>query len=253
MRNYHREKGDPASFPIRRTIIENGRERAFILKLGETVRCRRCGTEIEVKRKNTERFEDGMEYIRCERCKLKTAAIYYVHPDVKPAEKPEPKEKKKQKWENMDWIFQKPPEPDPPEVKVPKPRKARPGKLDKNKAYALWQEGLNDKEIGMRCGVTSNTIWNWRQKNNLERNSPPGGGTESRDQRDREEMMRLYKEKWTDREIAEKLKCSRKTICAWRNRNKLPPNGQIGRPKTATRSPSSTDNGANGQTEASAV
>ncbi len=39
--------------------------------------------------------------------------------------------------------------------------------LDTKMAFTLWQEGMSDAEIGRNCGVTTNTVANWRRKNGL--------------------------------------------------------------------------------------
>jgi len=51
----------------------------------------------------------------------------------------------------------------------------------------LYEQGLIDREIADRAGLTIGSIWQWRQKNNL----PPNGVIS---EKDKEKIKKLRKE-----------------------------------------------------------
>jgi len=40
---------------------------------------------------------------------------------------------------------------------------------------SLYREGLSDREIARRLGLSHSAIWGWRRSRGLPRNRPPGG------------------------------------------------------------------------------
>ena len=64
-------------------------------------------------------------------------------------------------------------------------RKRAPGggakpKYDWAKARKLYEQGLNDGEIGRAIGCGCHAVFSWRKKNNLPANTAPGGRHEQR-------------------------------------------------------------------------
>lgn len=89
----------------------------------------------------------------------------------------------------------------------------------------LYEKGLNDCEIADRVGVHQSTICQWRNGKGLPPNhtaNKKGTGGNF------EERMKLYKEGLNDYEIAEELGVCQATVCSWRKRRNLPPNGGVG-------------------------
>ena len=123
----------------------------------------------------------------------------------------------------------------------------------------LYEQGLIDREIADRAGLTIGSIWQWRQKNNL----PPNGVISEEDKKkikklrkegkndkeigeiigwsttavgkvraklgipsakgiDEKKARKLYEKGYNDGEIADRLGVTRSGICSWRKRNGLP-------------------------------
>lgn len=99
------------------------------------------------------------------------------------------------------------------------PRK-KPTKINDARARKLYEEGLNDREIGKQCGVSTKAVWLWRTEQQL----PPNGKAAIR-----EDWMELYKDGASDYEIAALSGVHRKVVYDWRWRNKLPANHKNGR------------------------
>lgn len=89
-----------------------------------------------------------------------------------------------------------------------------PAELDHNRLMRLYNQGLNDKEIGKIVGVTSYTIFRWRRKHSLKSKyvSPGRPGTR------REKIRDLYNEGLTDKQIANKLDLTRAEVRDYRKR-----------------------------------
>jgi len=84
----------------------------------------------------------------------------------------------------------------------------------------LYNEGLNDLEIGRRLKITRSAIYVWRKKRGLKSNFPCGGQRLNKDKEER--RMKLYNEGLNDTEIGKKLRITPATIQAWRKSRKLP-------------------------------
>lgn len=78
---------------------------------------------------------------------------------------------------------------------------------------ALHQQGLNDREIAEKEGVTRKVITGWRRYRGLPVN---------REKRDYVERRALYEQGLSDGEIAKRLGFTRATINAWRRNQGLP-------------------------------
>ena len=69
----------PVEFPIKRTVVESGRDRLKVINEGETVRCWWCGERIVVNNESAFRKRgDGskMEYVACPNCEKATSVLY---------------------------------------------------------------------------------------------------------------------------------------------------------------------------------
>lgn len=97
----------------------------------------------------------------------------------------------------------------------------------------LYEEGLNDGEIAREIGVCGNTVFRWRKENNLPANSRKrllGHGSDALSQR-HQQMLDLWWQGKTDKEISLAVGISRAAVCSWRRRNSLDLNpGQRGNP-----------------------
>lgn len=81
-------------------------------------------------------------------------------------------------------------------------------KLDKEKASTLYSQGYTDVEIAKATNVSAASIFNWRQKNNLNKNI--------KGLKDREILVKAINDLWekgfNDREISEELNCKLPTV-----------------------------------------
>ena len=84
----------------------------------------------------------------------------------------------------------------------------------------LYEEGLNDLEIGRKLKLTRSAIQAWRQKRGFKSNFSRGGQRLSEDEE--EKRMKLYEEGLNDLKIGKKLKLTGGAISAWRTSRKLP-------------------------------
>ena len=100
----------------------------------------------------------------------------------------------------------------PEPAQEPKPRKERvkAQAFDREEARALWEQGLNDREIGQRLGVCDTTIWAWRKVEEL----PPN----RKETLNAVKMTELLQAGLTDAEVARELGIRAKSVEAWRNR-----------------------------------
>lgn len=94
----------------------------------------------------------------------------------------------------------------------------------------LYKEGYSDAEIAARLGYAPDTIADWRKRNHLLAHYSAGGHPVSKEAKalverrgcgEHAQRMALYKQGYSDQEIADKLGCARATIASWRSRNKL--------------------------------
>jgi len=84
------------------------------------------------------------------------------------------------------------------------------------KRLAIYNQGLRDKEIAEKIGVSLDTIYRWRKAHGLPRNYERTANDAIR--------FSLYREGKTDREIATSVGIKKNAIWYWRKRNNLPPN-----------------------------
>ena len=73
----------------------------------------------------------------------------------------------------------------------------------------LYEQGLNDREIGERMSLHQATIWSWRQRHGLPRHVKQDLRPE------------LYRQGLSDSEIAAALGVEAKGVAVWRNTNYL--------------------------------
>ena len=100
-------------------------------------------------------------------------------------------------------------------------------KEEHERRMALYQKGLNDKEIGARLFLTPKTIVYWRQKNGL----PPNRPRDTLTKQDLEVMEQMYHARASDSQIAKEIGRCVSTVRSWRRRNSLPGNyGKGGKP-----------------------
>ena len=99
--------------------------------------------------------------------------------------------------------------------------------FDTEKAYELYRQGLTDSAIGKACGIGSNSIYNWRKKNNLPANKRTAASDGSKRAFDPQQARALYDAKYTDKEIGAKLGVSAWSIGNWRRKEGLPSNPKI--------------------------
>lgn len=91
-----------------------------------------------------------------------------------------------------------------------------------NERLALFWEGLCDREIGERLGVTGKTIANWRRPNGLECNPDPKLAAKPTEQA----RLEAHARGLTDAQIAAIEGVRRDNIKQWRYHRKLPRNGR---------------------------
>ena len=120
---------------------------------------------------------------------------------------------------------------DPPETpkegqNAPKKRNRPPTKLDEEKAMELYRQGLNDREVGARLGVTHSTVCLWRKRRGLPSIAPKGRRVEDRE----EELMELYRQGLSDGAIGRAVGFEASVVRRWRLRRGLPATHQRGWP-----------------------
>lgn len=103
-------------------------------------------------------------------------------------------------------------------------KKKRGYTFDTEKAHELYRQGLTDNAIGEACGVSANSIFNWRKNNNLPANKRTAADDGNRRTFDTKLARELYDANCSDKEIAAKLGVSAWSIGDWRRSEGLPPN-----------------------------
>ncbi len=98
----------------------------------------------------------------------------------------------------------------------------RRGRIDAERARALWREGMSDGAIARELGVSSPAIQQWRTREGLAARYP--GTTKGFWSFSEEDARELHAEGLSDGEIARRLGVHRKTISRWRYSRKLPCN-----------------------------
>jgi len=87
----------------------------------------------------------------------------------------------------------------------------------------LYDQGLPDRDIANRVGISKQTVRNWRLKLGLPCHPAPSGPVNVADW-DRAAV--LHASGRTDEQLAEELGVARKTVQAWRQKNGLECNRQ---------------------------
>lgn len=64
-------------------------------------------------------------------------------------------------------------------------------KIDCERARELYDEGLCDSEIATGCGVSRNSVTNWRKREGLPRNKPPKKKPEKKPEKRRRAKSQL--------------------------------------------------------------
>ncbi len=85
----------------------------------------------------------------------------------------------------------------------------------------LYNKGLTDEKIGDQLYLSRRTIQAWRAKHSLPTHRP---NVPNRDKGEHARRLDLYRQGYSDREIAERLGWSTECIAGWRRRNNLKPN-----------------------------
>ncbi len=92
--------------------------------------------------------------------------------------------------------------------------------FDTEKARALYEQGLNDRQIAEAVNVSANTVNRWRTANGLMKTAKPGI--------DEEKARALYAQGMNDPQMAAELGTNRRNVSAWRARNRLGANATRG-------------------------
>jgi DNA-binding NarL/FixJ family response regulator len=93
----------------------------------------------------------------------------------------------------------------------------------------MYDEGKNDHEIGEELGISANTVRNWRHREGLQSVTGRHNTTEEAIMERRRQMLRLWKEGKNDREIAEAVGVTKKTVQTWRHRAGIASNYERGK------------------------
>lgn len=97
-------------------------------------------------------------------------------------------------------------------------------KNDHEKRLALYNQGLNDREIGERLYLTSSAIAFWRRVNGLPAHNTYRRITPEIDA----EMREIHRAGKSDLVISKKFGMNKNTVYSWRRRNGLPANFKRG-------------------------
>ncbi len=91
------------------------------------------------------------------------------------------------------------------------------------KRIKLYKQGLTDSKIGEKVGLSEDGIFSWRKRNDLPTKNSRGNKISKKENKKR---IKLYHQNFNDKEIAEKIGLTRKSIEYWRNENNLKPNAK---------------------------
>lgn len=104
-------------------------------------------------------------------------------------------------------------------------RNRPPTKLDEDRAMELYRQGLSDRDIAGRLGMSPGGVHNWRKRNGLPVIAPQKRIDDHEDQ-----VMELYQQGLTDSAIGEAVGFSATIVRRWRIRHGLPATHQQGWP-----------------------
>lgn len=139
-----------------------------------------------------------MEHLQGENCPFyKPRPGAKPEPEQKPAPEPEQKPKPEQKPEQK------------PEPAAPKKANTVKGKIRDAEAWKLYRQGMNDAAMAKVLNVTSQSIWQWRQRHGLPPQGEYGPGIRKYD---RGEIKRRLEEGQSVKQIAEAMGCKRDSI-----------------------------------------
>ena len=102
-----------------------------------------------------------------------------------------------------------------------KPARREPIPVDRtnSRIRELYDQGLCDKEISAKLGISRNRVIYYRKRNRLPANREP-----AHTRYDWELGLQLYRRGMSDVQISKQLGCSVNTVTNWRNRRELPAN-----------------------------
>ncbi len=103
-------------------------------------------------------------------------------------------------------------------VHVPTDRPMYKYKFDKDQMQALYDEGMNDREIAMELGCHEKTVGLWRRREGL-----PGNGARKKCYYDPEVFLAMYNKGYSDNRMSMLTGYHTSIIAAWRKSNHLPP------------------------------
>ena len=92
--------------------------------------------------------------------------------------------------------------------------------LPHERIQAMYDDGLNDREIGDVLGLPKSYIYDWRHRRGLPANIV---------RIDEEKIREGYSAGLSDAEVAKYAGCSKGKVYTWREKNFLPPNNTQGR------------------------
>lgn len=94
---------------------------------------------------------------------------------------------------------------------------------DRQMALKYWREGNTDKEIADKLGISSKVVSCWRHRLKLEVHpEQTGDGKRGNLKIDREKALQMYRDGYTDREIAKAFHATAGGVSNWRRQNNLP-------------------------------
>lgn len=96
----------------------------------------------------------------------------------------------------------------------------------------LYEEGLSDREIAEEMRKPPATVRNWRLREGLSANTDRARTAPAAVQERRRKMMDLWSQGLNDREIADGVQVTKKTVRAWREKFGLASNYKLRRGKT---------------------
>lgn len=93
----------------------------------------------------------------------------------------------------------------------------------------LYDEGMNDHQIGREMGCSPCTVRNWRLREGLKGNTDRKRTSPAATIERRAQMMTLWKQGLDDRQISDRMQLSVKTVRTWRRENGLQSNWKAGK------------------------